>query len=193
MRCALVTIGAAVLLAGCATNNAGPMAPMVERPGPGSPLYGPTYVERAASADRFEVESSQLALQRSQNPSIRNYAQMIINDHTNLSAATMAAAQSVGIGPMSPALLPEHAQMLQQLQAAGPGEFDAAYQQAQIAAHQQALDLHRGYSTCGDWAALRANATNAIPVLENHLNQAQGLTMMPPPPPPPPPVSGERG
>lgn len=193
MRCALWLTGAALMMSGCATNNVDPAMPMVERPGPGSPLYGPTFVERSASMDQFEIQKSQMALQMSQNPAIRQYAQMIINDHQRMSSEMMGAAQGLGIAAPG-ALLPEHAQMLQSLQAAGPAGFDASYKQIQIAAHQEALNMYQSYATCGDRAALRALAANGVPMLQQHLNQAQALPLMDmTPPPPPPPTGGERG
>jgi putative membrane protein len=88
--------------------------------------------------------------------------------------------------------------MLDQLRAAGSGpSFDMAYQQAQISAHQQAIQLMQNYSASGDVPALRTVASGAIPVMQKHLAMAQSLAMAPPPPPPmappPPRRAGERG
>ena len=49
--------------------------------------------------------------------------------------------------------------MLDQLRAAGSGlSFDMAYQQAQIEAHQQAIQLMQNYAASGDVPALRTVA-----------------------------------
>ena len=101
--------------------------------------------------------------------------------------------------PPPPALLPQHAALLQQIQSAPPGQFDMVFRDVQIQAHQQALALHQGYASGGDTPALRAAATNIVPVVQNHLNMLQSLSVAPPPPPPPPPTyqqpsrPGERG
>jgi putative membrane protein len=72
-----------------------------------------------------------------------------------------------------------------------------AYQQAQISAHQQAIQLMQNYAASGDVPALRTVASQAIPVMQKHLAVAQSLATAPPPPPPPPMPpprrSGERG
>ncbi len=151
----------------------------------------------AASGDQFEIQSSQLALQRSSNPALRQFAQMLITDHSNMSAQLMAAAQGAGLTPPTPALSAEHAAMLQQLQATPAASFDMAYRDAQIMAHQQALTLHQNYANGGDVPALRTAAGTAVPIIQGHLNMAQGMSLAPPPPPPPAyqpaPAPGERG
>jgi putative membrane protein len=95
-------------------------------------------------------------------------------------------------------LLPAEQATLDQLRAAGTGaSFNLAFLQAQITAHQQAIQLMQNYAANGDVPALRTVASGAIPVMQKHLQMAQELAEAPPPPPPPPlPAtrpSGERG
>ena len=195
MRLLFVSAAAAALLTGCARNEA-PVEPVVPVVDPSSPLAAPTYMTVAASGDQFEIQSSQLAMQRSSNPALRQMAQMLITDHTNMSAQMVAAAQGAGLTPPPPALSTAHAAMLQQLQAAPAADFDIAYRDAQVMAHQEALTLHQNYASGGDNAALRTVAGSAVPIIQGHLNSLQALTIAPPPPPPtyqPPADPGERG
>jgi putative membrane protein len=125
---------------------------------------------------------------------VHNFANLLIADHTRLGQAMAAAAQSAGVPVPTPMLLPEQQAALAQLQAAGTGpNFDMAYRQAQIAAHQGALGLMQNYATSGDVPALRTAAQQAIPTIQMHLAQAQMLNVAPPPPPPPMPGPGQRG
>ena len=195
MRFLLVSVAAAAMLAGCARNE--PVEPPVPAVDPSSPLAASTYLTMAASGDQFEIQSSQLALQRASNPALRQFGQMLITDHTNMSAQLMAAAQGAGLTPPPPALSAEHAAMLQQLQATPAPSFDMAYRDAQIMAHQQALALHQNYANGGDVPALRTVAGTAVPIIQGHLNSIQGMNLAPPPPPAPVyqpgPTPGERG
>jgi putative membrane protein len=188
---------AGALLAGCSNNRAAEPGPAVSAVDPNNPLMAPGYLAMAGSSDQFEIQSSQLALQVSQNPAVRNMANMLIADHTRSTQMLMAAAQSAGLTPPPPALLPPHQAMLDQLRAAGSGPaFDQAFQQIQLQAHQEALALHQNYSAQGDVAALRTTAGQIVPVIQMHIQHAQSISVAPPPPPPaPPPVrrSGERG
>ena len=193
MRKLAILLGGALVLAGCRTTPATPPPPPpVDL---NNLLMAPGFLAHAASGDQFEIQSSQLALQASQNAAVRNFASLLIADHTRMSQAMAVAATSAGITPPAPALLPEQQAALAQLQAAGTGpNFDMAFRQAQIAGHQGALGLMQNYATSGDVPALRTAAQQAIPTIQMHLQQAQMLNVMPPPPPPPPmPAAGERG
>ena len=195
MRKMGILLAGAIALAGC-SNNPAPVAPAAVVD-PNNPLFAPGYMAMAGSSDQFEIQSGQLALQMSQNPAVRSIAQMLITDHTNSTNMVVAAAQSAGITPPPPAILPQHQALLDQERAAGSGPaFDMAFQQVQIQAHQQALTLHQNYAANGDVPALRAVAGQIVPVVQNHLNMLQSLNVAPPPPPvAPPPAnrSGERG
>jgi putative membrane protein len=166
-----------------------------------NPLLGPGFLAQAGSANEFEIESSQLALQASQNAGVRNFANTLIADHTQMGQQVSQAALSAHLQPPPTTLRPAQQAALDQLRASGTGYgFDQAYQQAQIQAHQQAIGLMQNYATGGDVPALRTTAAGAIPVMQRHLAMAQSLVVTPPPPPPspaapPPPVrrSGERG
>lgn len=194
MKHLFASAAALALLSACASKP--PPAPPVDT---SSPLYAPNYLGMAGSSDQFEIQSGQLAQQMSQNPAVRQMGQMLVADHTNSTQQLMAAAQSAGIAAPPPAMRPEHAAMLQQIQSAPPGQFDMVFRDVQIQAHQQALQLHQNYAASGDVPALRATAGAIVPVVQSHLNMLQGMQVMAAPPPPPPPVyqqpakPGERG
>jgi putative membrane protein len=197
MRKLAILFGGAALLAACQTTPPPAPPPPVDL---NNPLMAPGFLAQAGSANQWEIVSSQLALQASSNVAVRNYANMLIADHTRLGQTVGAAATSAGLSPPPPTLLPPQQAMLDQLRSAGSGpSFDMAYQQAQISAHQQAIQLMQNYAASGDVPALRTVASQAIPTMQMHLQQAQALSVAPPPPPPPPPPmpstrrSGERG
>ena len=195
MRKFAILLGGAALLAACQTNPPAPSGPPPVAVDPNNPLFAPGFLAQAASANQFEIESSQLALQASQNTAVRNYANLLISDHNRLGAQVTAAAQSAGLTMPPPGLLPAQQAVLDQLRAAGTGpNFDMAYRQAQIDAHNQAIALMQNYSTGGDVPALRNAAAGAIPMMQMHLQQAQMLNVAPPAPPPPPaPAPGRAG
>jgi len=197
MKKLAILLGGALAAAACSTNP--PPAPPAPAPvvDPNNPLFAPGFLAQAASANQFEIESSQLALQASQNNAVRNYANLLISDHSRLGAQVTATAQSAGLTMPPPGLLPAQQAALEQLRAAGTGpNFDMAYRQAQIDAHTQAIQLMQNYSASGDVPALRTAAAGAIPMMQMHLQQAQMLNVAPPPPSPPTPTErgvGERG
>jgi len=193
MRKLAILFGGAALLAACQNNAPAPPTAAVAVD-PNNPLMAPGYMAMAGSSDQFEIQSSQLALQASQNAMLRNFANMLIADHTRSTQMVMAAAQSAGLTPPPPTLLPQHQAMLDQLRAAGTGpSFDMAFQQAQVTAHQEALTLHQNYAASGDVPALRTVAGQIVPVVQGHLQQAQSMQVAAPPPPPAMPSAGRSG
>jgi putative membrane protein len=194
MRKLGILLGGALALAACSTTPKAPPPP----PDLNNVLMAPGFLAHAGSANQYEIEAAQLALQASANPGVRNLANMIVADHTALGQQVAAAAASAGLTPPPPMLLPPEQAMLDQLRAAGTGmNFDMLYQQQQISAHQQAIQLMQNYAASGDVPALQTVASGAIPVMQRHLQMAQALQVMAPPPPPPPPMTaprpGERG
>lgn len=197
MRRLAILIGGAVALAACSTTPPPPPAP----PDINNVLLAPGFLAHAGSANQFEIASAQLALQSSVSPSTQSFANMLIADHTAMGQQVAAAATSAGLTPPPPTLLPAEQAMLDQLRASGTGaSFNLAFLQAQISAHQQAIQMMQNYAANGDVPALRTVAVGAIPIMQRHLQMAGQLAEAPPPPPPPPPMAppppgraGERG
>lgn len=144
----------------------------VALPPQGLPLDAATFVNMAA--DQFEIQSSQIALAKTYNSDIRNYAQMLINDHTQLSSQVAAAAAASGLAAPIPVLSADQQRMLNELQASPAGSsFDMLFLKDQIMAHEMALALHSNYASAGDTPALRAVAASAVPTVSMHLNSAE--------------------
>lgn len=137
-----------------------------------TPEAGPAYVTMAAASDLYEIESSRLALTKSQNAAIRQFAQMMIDHHTQTTQQLTAAARTAGITP-APRLLPMQEQMIARLQQADAAGFDVLYTGQQLQAHQMALDLHGNFAARGDVPALRTVAAAAVPIVTQHLAQAR--------------------
>jgi putative membrane protein len=166
----------ALLLSGCAgatssmaTAETGSASAVAANP----PLTAMDYLAAAGASDQFEIQSSQLALQKAARPEVKAFAQMMVDHHTKTTADLTAAAQKAGLTPPPPTLTPDKAAMLASLQTAT--DFDTLYMRDQVAGHQEALALHEGYGRNGDQAALRTAAQKTAPIVRGHLERAQAL------------------
>jgi putative membrane protein len=152
---------------------------LAQTPPPPPPAEAKTtaapYVMAAGMSDLFEINSSQIALQKSQNADVRKFADMLIKHHQMTTAATMKAAQKAGMSPPPPALDAGATASINELQAASPADFDRIYLGQQVPAHEAALDLHKSYAMNGDQAALRMSAKSAVPIVQQHLDKAKKL------------------
>lgn len=157
---------------------AGASAPALAQPVPQAPglaarTTAATYASMAASADNYELESSKAVLGVATNPDVRNFAQMMINDHGQTSAQLMAAAKAANVGATN--LLPNEATMLKNLRAIDKSKMERLYVDQQVMAHEKALALHQGYAAQGDNPGLRAVAASAVPVIQRHLDEIRRI------------------
>jgi putative membrane protein len=140
-----------------------------------APTTAAAYVAAAGASDRFEIQSSRIALQKARAPEVRAFAQMMIDHHTMTTADLTAAARQAGLAPPPPTLPPAKATMLTALQSADGDRFDGLYMRGQVTGHQEALTLHDTYAQSGDNPALKAVAAKAVPIVRSHLDRAQTL------------------
>ena len=139
----------------------------VQKPAPArSIMSAATYVARASAIDLFEIQSAELALQRSGRGNIREFASMMIEAHKGTSAQLSLAGRRLNLLP-SRALTPEFAAKLELLRAAP--DFDSFYKSQQEAVHREALAIHQAYALRGRSPTLRPVAAAAVPVIQRHL------------------------
>lgn len=134
------------------------------------------FIKAAGASDLFEIESAKLALKKTQKKDIRDFANMMITDHTKTTDAVKAAAKKAGMNPAPPQLTAEQQQMLDQLKPLSGDAFDKAYLAQQMPAHQQALTMVQNYAQNGDTPALVDAAKSAVPIIQKHIDRLQGLS-----------------
>lgn len=187
MRTALLittAAAAAAALAGCMSDETAATAPTrmyAAEPPPATPRAMPTaamdYLVMAGAGDQFEIQSSTIAVQRTQRAEVRQFAQMMIDHHSKSTADLVAAAKGAGITPPAPRLRADQDRMIAGLRDSGTGaDFEMAYLRGQLQAHREALMLHQTYAQSGDNPALRAAAARIVPVVQMHLEHLQRLT-----------------
>ena len=134
------------------------------------------FVTMASSSDMFEIQSSTAALEKGESAAVKEFAQMMVADHTKSSEELLAAVEASGLDITPPgAMTPEHQERSDALNGANVTDFDAAYIDAQVAAHQEALALMQSYAETGDNEALRAHAQKSVPIIQAHFEHAQKL------------------
>ena len=129
------------------------------------------YAAHASASDLFEIQSSNLALERSRNSEIREFAQMMIQHHTRTTEQLKSALREASMEPPPARLMPAQQAMLDALRAAQGEAFDRLYLSQQAQAHDMALALHQTYAERGDTPALRRVAGAAVPVIEQHIRR----------------------
>jgi putative membrane protein len=132
------------------------------------------FANMAAVSNMFEIQSSMLASDQSENDDVMAFAQQMISDHEKAAQDMMAAAKAQDVTPPS-TLDQKHSAMLEELQGLKGSDFDSAYISAQADAHDEAVSLFGGYIANGPSGALKDFATQTLPTLEMHQKKVHGL------------------
>lgn len=132
------------------------------------------YVTMAGASDLYERTSSQMVM-GTKDAKVRQFAQMMIKDHTKSTNDVKAAAKQAGVTPPPPTLQPDQARMVAELRQARGEARDRLYITQQKAAHEKALALHQGYAQTGTAAPLKAVAAQTAPVVQHHLEMLNGM------------------
>jgi putative membrane protein len=134
------------------------------------------YVPNAAEGDMYEIMAADIALERSQNAQIKALATTIKTDHLAASNAMKALLPQAAPDITLPTELDERRQgLLDNLRSASAENFDRTWIDQQIAAHNEALTLHRGFSDNTDAPQLARHAGAVAPKIEAHLRQAEAI------------------
>lgn len=133
------------------------------------------FVDNVASSDMFGLESSRLAATTATNQAVKDFAAMMLKEHSNSTAQlkSLTAAMTPTIA-VSPSLDPTQEADLAALRTAGDS-FDRLYLEKQTAAHEKTLALLRGYADNGTVQPLKDFAGNAATKIEAHLTQLRAI------------------
>lgn len=133
-----------------------------------------TFAEKAAMSDMFEIQAGKLAQDHAKDNGVKQFGNHMVTDHTKTSEAMKAMAQQKSM-TLPTKLDSEHQQKLDKLRGQQGDQFDSAYLQGQIDAHQTAVTLFRTQAEKGQDADLKRFAEQTLPTLEQHLRQVRDL------------------
>jgi putative membrane protein len=135
------------------------------------------FVLKAAIGSMTEIEASTLALQRSENPKVKQFAQMMVTDHTKASTELARIAKSKGLA--LPGTLPatEKKKMDALNDTQGNDGFDRQYMMMMVSDHAQTLTLFELAKTYSD-KEIQNFASKSLPMLQMHAKHANELSTM---------------
>jgi putative membrane protein len=90
------------------------------------------FITKVVILDLYEIQSSHLALEKTRNHLVGNYAKRIIDDHTTSSAELKSLVQNVKGLQMPTQLDSRHKKMMEALRAASAQQFEPLYRTQQI-------------------------------------------------------------
>ena len=164
-----------------------PTTPSNNNPGrsPNSPAGGQTSPNSLSSRDRtfvmqagqlsmMEVELGRLAVQRGSSAGVKQYGQEMVEDHTRANQELMQLAMQKKV-QLPTEMSTQNTALIDRLSGLSGKSFDAAYKQAMIDSHNQAIALFQAQSQQGQDPQLKAWATQKLPKLQAHLEMVNQM------------------
>ncbi len=143
-------------------------------------LSDPEVAHVAVTANAIDIDAARFALTRTRNAEVRQFADLMVTDHSAVNAQAGALATRLGVTPadnaVSRSLVDGAATAHRSLEGLRGKAFDRAYLDREIGYHQAVLDaLDRLLIPTTENADLKALLQQVRPAIEAHLAHAKSL------------------
>ena len=132
-------------------------------------LYG-NFLCRAVA----ENELSKLALDKSNNDEIQQFAQMMIEDHTKAGDELKQLAADKNV-TLPTEVDSNHKSAMNKLSGLSGEKFDDAFLKQMVKDHEATIKLFQKEADSNDDAAMKAFAAKTLPTLQSHLQMARSM------------------
>ena len=146
--------------------------------------------EHAAMAGNAEVELGQLASQRAQSAQVREFAQMMVRDHSKSGSELKQTLSAHNVAAPT-GLDAEHRQLKERLSTLNGADFDREYMKAMVEGHKEVKSLLEGQTsdtydprgpkptgtsgTSSLGTAVKHWASASLPRVNEHLQKAEQI------------------
>ena len=130
------------------------------------------------AADTIDIDYAKLAMSKTKDKQVKDFAQQMITDHSSVSKTVTGLAGKLNLSPedgeTSNSLKSQAQQMMQKLQALSGKEFDRAYIDNEVAYHQAVIDATKTMLVpSAQNAELKSALEGAEPLFDGHLQHAE--------------------
>jgi putative membrane protein len=135
------------------------------------------FVSKVQSSTQFEIASSKLVLDKSQDKQLKTLAQRMVHDHTKAAEdlSKAIASESASNLPKDTPMSSAMQQKMQQLQAATGKDFDETYVAMMVEDHEDAVKLFKDFEKSTKDTKLQSFAQRILPIIEGHLNSFERI------------------
>ena len=132
------------------------------------------------TANQIDINQAKLALKKTSNSQVKEFANQMISDHTNLEKSVNDLAKKLGVTPEDSAtskqLKQQAADETKKLRSLRGKAFDKEYASHEVAYHQAVIDAAKNtLIPNAKNAELKSALEGAAPLLQGHLEHAQQL------------------
>jgi putative membrane protein len=137
-------------------------------------------VQIVQTANKIDISQARLALKKSQNPQVKDFANQMISDHSSLEKSVADLAKKLNVTPQesdtSKQLDQQAADETKKLKGLSGKAFDQEYASHEVAYHQAVIDAAtKTLIPNAKNAEVKSALEGAAPLLQGHLQHAQQL------------------
>ena len=133
------------------------------------------FLSKLAVGNKFEIDSSKLAISTTHSEQVKAFATQMVNDHGQAAVKMKQAVTDAKVKAPADSLDAKHQAILDDLKAKKAAAFDKTYVDAQLQGHIDTVALVEAYAQTGDNARLKAFASDLLPTLRGHLDHVRKL------------------
>jgi putative membrane protein len=133
-----------------------------------------TFVMEAASGGMMEVELGRMASQTANHERVKNFGNMMVQDHTNANNELRAIASTKNI-TLPDSMMAKHRKHIDMLKTKTGREFDRAYMSMMVTDHNEDVSKFQTTSNNAADADLKGFASKTLPKLRMHLDSAKAI------------------
>jgi putative membrane protein len=146
----------------------------------GKTMTDQQFLDMAAQTDMLEAHLGQMAATQATSQDVKDYASMLVTDHTADYQQLTALAAKEGL-TVPTALDAAHNKMIAPFEKLKGAAFDSRYVHEMIAGHTEAIGVYTKESADAQNADVKAYASATLPTLQKHLDSAKDLAKKPSP------------
>ena len=158
----------------CVLAAAGLTAAVADDRKPDAPFSDKEFVIKATSCGMHEVELGKLAIQRGVDPTVKEFGQRMIADHSRANNELKAVAAKKNIELPSD-LNSSQKSTMEKLSKLSGAEFDKEYISDMVNDHEEDVEDFQTQANKGNDPEIKAFAAKALPTLQGHLQKAREL------------------
>ncbi len=133
------------------------------------------FVNTVANINMYEIQAAKAAQGQSKDDDIKNFAQLMLDDHNKMSDELQNKVQNIKGMQVPSEMTKDFKDKVQTLKSAKGHQFEQEYRKQMIQSHKEAINLFQTYAQTGDNNDLKNWARDSVATLQKHLNRAESL------------------
>ena len=143
-------------------------------PGGGASMQDKDFLKEASQGGMFEIQAGKLAAQKGNGEDVKQFGQMMVDDHTKMNEQMMPVLVEAGVKP--PTSLPgKEKKELAKLQGLNGDAFDKEYVTAMVKDHEEDKKAFQTEATGGQLPTEKSAAMQGVGTINGHLEKIKQI------------------